>query len=66
MRIILITLLFINISFSHPVLDIINNPYSVPYFLNLTAMGLLLSDPEKVKNYIRWYLDHFNYPDKYG
>jgi hypothetical protein len=66
MKIILITLLFVNISFSHPVLDIINNPYAVPYFLNLTAMDLLSSDPEKVKNYIRWYLDHLNYPDKYG
>ncbi|SNZ11256.1 hypothetical protein [Hydrogenobacter hydrogenophilus] len=66
MKLLLIALLFIKLSFSHSVLDIINNSYVVPYFLNLTAINLLPSDPEKVKSYIRWYLDHLNYPDKYG
>ncbi|WP_340690523.1 hypothetical protein [Hydrogenobacter thermophilus] len=68
MKLLLITLLFIKLSFSHPVLDIINNPYAVPYFLNLASIDLI-SDPSnitKVKSYMQWYLNHLNYPDRYG
>jgi len=40
----------------------------IPYSINLMAIDLLKkgSSPSKVKTYILWYLDHLNYPDKYG
>lgn len=63
-------LLFICIkfAFAHPVLSILNNSYAIPYFVNLTAINLLSDDANlpKVKSYIMWYLNHLNYPDKYG
>jgi hypothetical protein len=65
-KILLITFLLIKPSFSHPALDILNNNYVVPYFVNLVAMDVLPQDPERVKRYMEWYLTHLNYPDKYG
>ena len=65
-KLLLATFLLMKFSFSHPVLDILNNPYVVPYFVNLTAIDLLPYDPERVKRYIKWYLEHLNYPDMYG
>lgn len=62
----LATFLLLKFSFSHPVLDILNNPYVVPYFVNLVAVDILPYHPEKVKRYMEWYLDHLNYPDRYG
>lgn len=62
----LLLVVFIKLSFSHPALEIINNSHLVPYFANLAAINLLPYNPEKVKNYIKWYLEHLNYPDKYG
>ena len=61
-----VIILTMEFSFSHPVLDILNNHYIVPYFVNLTAIDLLPQDPERVKRYIEWYLRHLNYPDMYG
>jgi hypothetical protein len=65
-RLLSVILLTMKFSFSHPVLDILNNPYVVPYFVSLTAIDLLPQDPERVKGYIKWYLEHLNYPDRYG
>ncbi len=65
-KFLLATFLTMKFSFSHPVLDILNNPYVVPYFVNLTAIDLLPQDPKGVKRYIEWYLRHLNYPDMYG
>jgi hypothetical protein len=62
----LATFLLLKFSFSHPALDILNNPYVVPYFVNLVAVNILPYHPEKVKRYMEWYLDHLNYPDVYG
>lgn len=42
----------------------------IPYFINLFAIDLLKENPTAhlalVRAYIEWYLDHLNYPDKYG
>lgn len=40
----------------------------VPYFSNLYASYLLLygDSPPTVKNYILWYLQNLNYPDRFG
>jgi hypothetical protein len=65
-KFLLAILLTMTFSFSHPVLDILNNHYIVPYFVNLTAIDLLPYDSERVKRYIEWYLRHLNYPDMYG
>jgi hypothetical protein len=65
-KLLLVILLTMKFSFSHPVLDILNNHYTVPYLVNLTAIDLLPQDPERVKRYIEWYLRHLNYPDRYG
>ncbi|NAZ23283.1 MAG: hypothetical protein GU346_02325 [Thermocrinis sp.] len=65
-KLLLVILLTMKFSFSHPVLDILNNHYTVPYLVNLTAIDLLPQDPKRVKRYIEWYLRHLNYPDMYG
>jgi hypothetical protein len=65
-KLLLATFLTMTFSFSHPVLDILNNHHIVPYFVNLTAIDLLPQDPKSVKRYIEWYLRHLNYPDMYG
>jgi hypothetical protein len=63
---------------SHPAVEILakymNTDQSVnlviPYIVNLLALDLLRKDPAVnlglVRSYIDWYLDHLNYPDKYG
>ncbi|MCP5051739.1 MAG: hypothetical protein GY940_31525, partial [bacterium] len=42
----------------------------VPYFVSLMALDLLKRSPSDylgyIKPYLNWYLDHLNYPDKYG
>ncbi|MBE3519039.1 MAG: hypothetical protein IMW97_01890 [Firmicutes bacterium] len=38
----------------------------VPYFANLAAIALVKLDPAKARQYITWYLDHFNEPDRWG
>jgi hypothetical protein len=42
----------------------------VPYFVSLMGIDLLKKNPAAnmalIKAYIQWYLDHLNYPDKYG
>lgn len=38
----------------------------VPYFANLAAMTLVKLDPPKARNYITWYLDNLNDPDRWG
>ncbi|MCX8031628.1 MAG: hypothetical protein N3A59_08655 [Thermodesulfovibrionales bacterium] len=44
-----------------------NNSIIIPYFTNIFSVELLKRNKaEIVKNYILWYLDHINYPDKYG
>jgi len=65
-KLLLATFLTMKFPFSHPALDILNNPYVVPYFVNLAAIDLLPYDPERVKGYIKWYLEHLNYPDMYS
>lgn len=46
-----------------------NRPVTViPYIVTLMALDLLAeqSNIREVTAYIQWYLDHLNYPDKYG
>lgn len=60
----------------HPVLEIMNiygvfktgANYVAPYLVTLYAIDLLRKGEKipLVKSYIDWYLDHLNYPDKYG
>jgi hypothetical protein len=62
----------------HPALEILKQYHSevgnnrvtvvIPYIVNLMALDLLKEQThlEVVKAYIDWYLDHLNYPDKYG
>ncbi|HHY34557.1 MAG TPA: hypothetical protein GX510_02790 [Firmicutes bacterium] len=38
----------------------------VPYFANLAAITLVRLDPSKARQYITWYLDHLNDPDRWG
>ncbi len=43
----------------------------IPYIANLYALDILRLDPSAVNlllvsDYIQWYLDHLNYPDKFG
>jgi len=42
--------------------------YINPYMLNIKAIYLLKKDVDynTIKNYIVWYLQHTNYPDKFG
>lgn len=60
----------------HPAIEILRQYQSVdsrvnivnPYIVNLMALDLLndTSFRNLVRAYIGWYLDHLNYPDKYG
>jgi len=40
----------------------------IPYTVNIMAINLLRNNKniKDIRNYILWYLDHLNYPDKYG
>lgn len=38
----------------------------IPYFGNLAARSLVDIDPSRAKDYISWYLDHLNFPDRWG
>ncbi|MEW6522286.1 MAG: hypothetical protein AB1445_01735 [Bacillota bacterium] len=38
----------------------------IPYFSNLAAAALLPYAPGRVKDYLLWYLDHLNDPDRWG
>lgn len=42
--------------------------YIVPYSMNLFSLYTLYhqKNTQKVKEYINWYFNHLNYPDKYG
>lgn len=61
---------------THPALAIISLYKAVdervnivnPYLVNLMALDLLRreSHVSQVRDYIIWYMDHLNYPDKYG
>ena len=47
--------------------DVEERNYVIPYSLNWRALYLLDNGKEEaVKNYLRWYLSHLNYPDKHG
>lgn len=63
-------------SFSYPIIDIYerigckagNNELYIPYFANLYATNLILSEkeyPEVIKEYIFWYVENLNYPDNW-
>ncbi|MGE5590306.1 MAG: hypothetical protein ACM3ZA_06780 [Bacillota bacterium] len=38
----------------------------VPYFANLAAMALVRHNPDLVRRYMEWYLEHLNHPDRFG
>ncbi|MHB0885587.1 MAG: glucosidase family protein [Bacillota bacterium] len=44
----------------------IRGDYVIPYFANLSALALLRRDPDAVRTYMGWYIDHLNRPDSSG